>query len=86
MQLHGLINGQEDFWNEEKNLHLCKVKLRIDDLRLARKLQLSRQLSSLIMKGSGYKCSNYFNDYDIQYYRIGERMKCEQYEMQMFLR
>lgn len=44
MQLHGLINGQEDFWNEEKNLHLCKVKLRIDDLRLARKLQLSRQV------------------------------------------
>lgn len=44
MQLHGLINGQEDFWNEEKNLHLCKVKLRIDDLRFARKLQLSRQV------------------------------------------
>ena len=44
MQLHGLINGQEDFWNEEKNLQLCKVKLRIDDLRLARKLQLSRQV------------------------------------------
>lgn len=71
MQLHGLINGQEDFWNEEKNLHLCKVKLRIIstiyDLRENCNYR-DKLLSSLIMKGSGYKCSNYFNDYDIQYY------------------